>query len=383
MKKRHLLIPVLVGLVVGQIFAEGDRPFTVVNTLRFGYDDNVYRTSNNQEESAYIQDLIELSFNAALSERTDFVFNSRFDVRSDKESNIYPNLYAMLTHSASPRLLLQLSDKFTSGSQTSAAGAQGKYNYYYNTLAFTPSYVLSSKDSISAPVSYTIKRQEEKLENIDADIISAGLSWKRQLSPERTWAALAINQRMTDYINRDSTYDSTLLTTELSHTFNPQWYGNVKVGASFDKSDSTFAGVNTTSESVNPYISAGLTYEPSPATRLTANVSQKQTESSTVRTYTAGQSRAISLGAQHDFTAKIKGKVTARYQQVEYDQRENETGVGGSLTEEYFDVDLRVSYKINRINSLELGMRHREKAYDTGNRDWDQNMVDVGWRVEL
>ena len=382
MKKRQLLIPILVGLIVGQIFAEGDRPFTIINTLRFGYDDNVYRSSDDPVKSAYIQDVIDLSFRAALSDRTDLIFKSRFDYRSDKEMNFYPNIYAVLTHSVSPRLLIQLSDKYRSGSKTSREASE-RYNYFENTLSFVPSYVLTPQDSLSAPVSYKIKRHEEEVEKLDTDILSAGLTWKRTLSPQRTWVALNLNQMMIDYINRDSSYDSTRITAEISHTFNPEWHGSLEFGVSFDQTDFAIPllSTNVTSESMNPFFRAGLEYEPSPRTRFTADISQQYSESES--TLYAGQtSRELRLGAQHDFTAKIMGKVTARFGETERDQQESETG-GGTTNEERFDLDFRLHYKLNRINFLELGMKHSEKTYDTGDRSWDQNMIDVGWRVEL
>src|SRR6056297_891703 len=122
MKKQKLFIAIFVGLTAGHILAENDRPFSIINTLRVGYDDNVYRTSANEEESAYIADIIELAFRAALSDRTDLTFKSQFVYRSDDdENNFYPNLYAILTHSVSPRLLLELSNKVQSNSKTTSA----------------------------------------------------------------------------------------------------------------------------------------------------------------------------------------------------------------------------------------------------------------------
>lgn len=382
MKNKSFFASVLVGLLAGNVFAEGDLPFSVINTLRFGYDDNVYSTSDNQEESAYVQDIIDLSFRAALSDRTDLIFKSRFDFRSDKELEFHPNIYAVLTHSVSPRLLLQLSDKFTSGNKNTSS-KEGRYNYYNNTLEFLPSYVLSPKDSLSAPVSYTIKRHEEEIELEDTDIISAGLSWKRELSPQRTWAALHLSHLMVDYVNRDSTADFTRLIAEISHTFNPKWHGVLAGGVTFDQTDFTVQGtnLNVTSEGVNPYFRAGLTYSPSPQTRFTANITQQYKESDSAL-YAGESARTLALGAQHDFTAKIMGKLTASFTETERDRQDSETN-GGSTTEEYYDLALRFQYKINRMNFLELGLRHREKAYDTANRDWDQNMVDIGWRVEL
>lgn len=382
MKKKQLCIAVLTGLVVGQLFADGNRPFTVANTLRFGYDDNLYRESSNEEESAYIQDIVDLSFRAALSDRTDLIFKSRFEYRTDKESNFYPNLYAVLTHSVSPRLLLQLSDKYRSGTRTSRF-AQGRYNYFENTLAFTPSYVLSEKDSLSAPMSYKIVRNDGGLDLEDLDMITAGLTWKRDLIPQRTWAALSLNQAMVDYINRDSTYDSTRVTAELSHTFTPKWNGSLGAGLSYDQTDSRdyLTGTNETSEGVNPYVAAGLTYTPSPRTRFTANVSQQYKESDN-RAYAAGTVRAVQFGAQHDFTARIKGKLTARFKKSEFDQQDNTNG-NVDANEDRFDMDFRLSYTLNRANFLEMGLKHSEMDYDVAGRDWEQNMIDLGWRVEL
>ncbi len=384
MKKQKLFIAILVGLTAGHILAENDRPFSIINTLRVGYDDNVYRTSANEEESAYIADIIELAFRAALSDRTDLTFKSQFVYRSDDdENNFYPNLYAILTHSVSPRLLLELSNKVQSNSKTTSA-VPGKYNYVYNTLSFVPSYVLSSKDSLSAPMSYKVKRNESSIDTEDTDLFSAGLTWKRQLTPQRTWAALNLRHTMVDYINRDSENNITLASAQILHTFNPQWQANLAAGGTYNESDFSRGGVNVKSDNVNPYLSAGLTFAPSPVTRFTANVSQQYQESDT-SLYAGQEATSFTLGAQHDFTAKIMGKLTASYVDSDYDSSEFEQLLGiADRSEEYIDVGVRFQYKLNRNNSLELGVRHREKMYDNiANRDWEQNLVDVGWRLEL
>lgn len=386
MKNKKLIISVLIGMLAGQIFAEGDRPFSVINTLRVGYDDNVYRTTDDQEKSAYIQDIIDLSFRAALSDRTDLTFQSRFDYRSDKEQNFYPNLYAILTHSASPRLLLQLSDKFTSGSTTSASRS-GKYNYLINTLSFVPSYVLDSKNSLSLPLSYSIKRHEEIAEKLDYDTVSAGLSWKRQLIPQQTWASLSLSQKMIDYVNRDSQNDITFMSATISHTFNPNWQGQLGAGVTYNQSEFSIplpggSSRTITSDGVNPYFLAGLTYAPTPQTRFTADLTQQYQESDSLL-YAGKNSRSLSLGFQHDFTARIMGKATARFTRSEYDNEDNEVANSIDLDEDYVDLGVRVHYKLNRNNFIELGLTRREKMYDNEDRDWDQNRVDIGWRVTL
>lgn len=382
MKKQQLLIPVLIGLVTGQVFAEGDRPFSVVNTLRVGYSDNIDRSSDDKDGSAFIRDMVDLSFRAALSDRTDLIFKSRFDYRSDKdENNLYPSLYAVLTHSVSQRMLLQLSDKFKSGEMTSRYG-DGRFDYFENTASLVSSYIMTPKDSLSVPVSYTIERHDNEIKEEDTDIIVAGVNWKRELSPQRTWAALNVNQILVDYTERDSSFESTRFTAEISHTFNPEWQGNLEAGLSFDESDR--GGLRGDSKGESPYLRAGLAYTPSPRTRLTGDFTHQYKESDNSG-YSAETSSEIRLGAQHDFTAKIMGKVTARFEKMDYDAGDTEDPVPVEEDEtiDRFDFDIRFHYKLNRINFLELGYRYTEKTYDTADTDWDENMVDVGWRVEL
>ncbi len=367
----------MAGLIVGHIFAEGDRPFTVVNTLRVGYDDNLNRNSADDSTSAYIQDVVNLAFRAALSDRTDLLFRSNFTFHSDDDrQKLDPNIYAILSHSVSPRLLIQLSEMYMSD-YTTAANADGRYDYFKNTLRADPTYVLSSKDRLSVPLSYTTKQHESDIDTLDYDMYTAGLSWKRDLSPQRTWAALHATQIMVDYDNRDSSFDSTRLTTEISHTFNPQWQGSIEAGLSFD--ETSFQGESSSAQ--NPYFRTTLAYEPSPRTRLSGEFSHQYRESDN-SLYAGETASEIRLAAQHDLTAKIMGKISARFLDAQYDSIDNEIGGGGSDTER-LDFEALLQYKLNRINFLELRLKHSDISYGSNQGDYDQNMIDLGWRVEL
>ena len=377
MKKQQLMISVLAGLIVGQIFAEGERPFTLTNTLRIGYDDNLNRNRSDQSTTTYMEDMVQLAFRAALSERTDLLFRSKFTFHTDSDrQKLDPNIYVILSHSVSPRLLVQISEAYLSGFRTVNADGE-RYDYFQNTLTATPSYVLSDKDRLSLPLSYTIKQHENEIDALDYEIMSAGLSWKRDLIPQRTWAALNVTQTAVDYPNRDSDFDSTRLTTELSHTFNPQWRGSVEAGVSFDKTSYPGGG----SDAQNPYFSTTLAYEPSPRTRLSGEFTHQYSESEN-SSYAGQKSSEILLSAQHDFTARIMGKVSARFVDSQYDRTDSEIGSGGR-DEKRKDLFASVQYKINRINFLELRVRHSTKDYGGDQGDWNQNRVDLGWRVEL
>jgi len=384
MKKNKLFISILVGLVAGQIFADsGNRPFSIINTMRIGYDDNIYMQEDSESASMYFEDGVDLSFNASLSDRTDILFRSLFLFSTDNaDTTLDPNLYVVLSHSVSPRLLLQLSNVLRSGHAGGNNTADKRYDYWINTTTFEPTYVLTSKDRVSLPVSYEMKRHDGKeVEKLDYTTAKIEASWERELRPQRTTSSLNLSHKMTEYDNRDSEHDSTRLSVGLSHTFNQEWHGTIGGGVAYNQPD--FADTPGFSpengETFSPEFNAGLTYVPTPRSRISANISHGQSES---RAYTYGSSMVteLELSAQHDFTAKIMGKATARFQQSDYDKDDSENGKG-STESERMQLELQLNYKINRVNFLELRYKYTDKSGDHG--EWDQNRIDMGWRVEL
>jgi len=376
MKKRKLLVPILAGLIIGQIFAEGGRPFSIINTLRFGYDDNVERDGGSG--SAYVEDIIDFAFNASLSDRTDLVVKSQVKFRSDTENNLYPNLYAVLSHSVSPRLLLRFSEYYRSGDKTTGSSG-GRENYFINKLGVIATYVLTEKDRLELSLDHRIRRHEEMIEDEDSTTIEAGISWARDIRPQRTRSKLSLRQRMVEYDNRESSYDATEASLEVNHTFNQQWQGTVEGGFTHICPD--FPAPADNKARLEPLFKLGATYSPSPRTRITGDFIQRYSESD-LSTHGGKTSREFRFGVQHDVTAKIMAKALARFVDTEYSQSDDEAGVG-KADEERFDLDFRLTYKVNRLNFLEMGLRHSEKIYDDGVGDWEQNMFDVGWRVEL
>jgi len=376
MKKIKLLIPILAGLIVGQIFAEGDRPFTLINTLRFGYDDNVYR-QEDAEGSAFVRDTLDFAFNAALSDRTDLVLKSRLIFRTDKENDLYPNLRAVLNHSVSPRLLLRFTEYFKSGTKTTGSRG-GRYNYLQNEIGFTSTYVWTEKDRLDMPLSYSIRRHESEVDEDDSTTVLAGIFWERDIRPERTRSSLGLQQRMVDYDKRDSGYDATEAIAELHHTFSQNWQATVKGGLTYIRSD--LALLAEKNSRVEPLFRAEVVYSPSPSTRINGSVSQKYRESD-ARDYVGQSEREYRLGIQHELTAKILAKANLRFLDINYNGQDSDTG-GGDKDKNRMDLDFRLAYKVNRINFLEVGVRHNETEY-SNSRNWDQNMIDLGWRVHL
>lgn len=402
-------MPVLIGLIAGQVFAEGERPFKIANTLRVGYSDNLYRNSRN-ETGMFVTDIVDLSFRAALSDRTDVTVSSQLRLLDDKENSggIYPNLYLMVNHAVSSRLLLSFSEYYRSdeksGGDVNVPNRNARYDYFYNNVSGSADYVLTEKDRLTGSANYAILRHDQDIEEYDYTSIGAGLSWKRELSPQRTFSTINLRRSRTTYDNQpkntttppvltylgsDAYFDATDLSAGLNHTFNQNWQASVEAGVTYVEPH--FSDVNvgappvfvpaSNESKLNPLFKAGLVYSPSPRTRLTGDLALSY-QASDDRGYGGQNTMELRFGAQHDLTAKLTAKATARFANVEYDQEDTTTGKATDETAEHMDIDLRLTYKLNRIHYLEAGVRYRETTRDTGT-DWSENRADIGWRVEL
>jgi len=133
--------------------------------------------------------------------------------------------------------------------------------------------------------------------------------------------------------------------------------------------------------SLNPLFKAGLVYSPSPRTRLTGDLALSY-QASDNNGYGGQNTTEMRFGFQHDLTAKLMAKATARFANVVYDSQDSTTGNTTGETEEQMDLDFRLTYKLNRMHFIEAGVQHRETNRDTGS-SWAENRADIGWRVEL
>jgi hypothetical protein len=379
MNKKYVL-PVLCGLVAGQIFAAGERPLSIVNTLKFGYTDNLYRTGQNEEESFYVSDVVDLAFRAAFSARTELMAKTRFELMDDTGGvNFYPNLYLLLNHSISPRFQLSLTEYLRSSDQSGRTGrnVNQRDNNYYNKVNIGLDYIADQKNTFETSVGYDIKRYDESTD-LDTTTVSGGIGWSHEILPQRTRSTVSVRNSWVDYDNLPSDYEQTDATVLLSHTFNPDWSGSVMAGASHIRKNF----FNDDGSTINPLGSIGLVYTPSPITRFNADLSHRYTQSDSLG-YGGQKTTDLRLGVQHDITAKIMGKATARYAWLEYDGSDALGDVQADRKDERLDLELKFSYKINRINFLELSLKHQRTDRDNNGADWDENSAYLGWRVEI
>jgi len=384
MNKRTFMIPVLTGMMFGQLFAEGNGPIQISNTVRVGYDDNLYKSDkNNKTETSFISDIIDLSGRISFSDRTALLAKARLTVRNDTEGTlITPELSAILSHTVSPRLLMRLSENYRSGDSSGMTPLRERkrFTYYTNRIGVSGDYVLSRKDRLEGSLAYDIMRNEDDEKrglNGDTTTVEAGTSWKHDIIQQRTYSTLNVRQRWVDYDHRDSSFEATDVLAGLNHTFNPKFQGSVEGGFTQVRPD--FPAPSGSDSSISPLIRAGLSYSPSPRTRISADFGHSYTTSSD-KNYGGKTTTDIRFGFQHEITAKLSAKATASFAKSESSSTDSTANT--SNTEDRMDLSLRLTYKLNRMHFIDVGVKHSELASERYT-DWKQNMIDVGWRVDF
>ena len=385
--KKALLISILAGMVAGQLVADGERSWTLSNSLRVGYDDNVYRDQTGRQDSVYVKDILDLAWKASMSDRTDLSLKAQLIGQTDKDSNLYPNLYAALNHAVSPRLLLTLEDMFRYDDRTGDFSGTGnrndRFNYLYNRVMLGSGYVVDSQTRLQASVANAIERNESDADVYDTTQNSVSLYLARELQPQQTRLTLGVGYADLQYENLDSDFQQLTASAELGHTFNQQWDG--VIGTGVDLVDANYIN-QPDDEFTNPRFNAGLTYSPSPRTRISGTYTYKyQTSNNT--NYIGSLNQEIKLGVQHDLTAKIMVQATARmvdrnYENEDWQGSDDPLATPPDADEERMYLAARVSYNVTRNHFLEAGYEYGEVDRNSGD-DWEQNKVDIGWRVEI
>ena len=103
MTNRTLQVLVALSLISASSFAAKERVIRFQNTVRLGYDDNIYQTVDGTG-SAYVSDVINLSAKLNFSTRTDALiywqpeFQYRFD--ADPKFITTQDLYVRLNHAS-------------------------------------------------------------------------------------------------------------------------------------------------------------------------------------------------------------------------------------------------------------------------------------------
>lgn len=390
MSKGKVYLVVALSLVSVTTLAAKERSIRVQNTVRVGYDDNVYQ-EKDKEGSAFITDIINLSGKLTFSSRSDMLLywqpEFRYRLDADPKTVTYQDLYLRLNHAISQRTFLQLSDRFRyQEKEGQAGGGQSNQNFLENDLMGSLDFTLNALSQIRVGAGYEFRIWEDDdygqgIQNNDYDQIRANGIYIRELRPNTTQGILGLNYVDHTYEGSRGGFDSTTLFGGVDQNFSPNIIGNARLGYTFSDIDN---GGGESSDSSTPFLQAGLEVNPTARTSFTGNLgySLRQAENSL---YNAQDAFSLGLGVRHDLTGKISLSSTISYIYSLYDADYARTGgVVGDAQDGYFTFNLRGSYQINRNNFLDAGYRFNNRDSDSVFlREYDRNVIDIGWRLRL
>lgn len=393
----------LVAFVLGSVttFAAKDSTFQFQNSVRVGYDDNIYQVKNNPQETAFITDIIDINGTMTFSERSEFElfwrpeFRYRFD--ADPKLVSYQDLYARFSHGLSQRMFLDLSDRFRYQEKDgkSDLGANTiDQNFLENDLMGALSYTLNAVSQIKVGAGYEFRTWDDDAygegtgiyagRGNNYDQLKADGSYVRELREDTTHVMGGINYVNHEFEGTRGGYDAVTLYGGADHNFNPNMLGTAQLGYTFSTVDSAAPGVSTSEDTSSPFIQAGLDYTPSERTTYTGSLGYGLTQSENSY-YNATEAFDLSLGVRHDLTGKISLSSSLGYIFSMYNSAFSSLGLPDA-DENYFKWSLRGSYQINRNNFLDAGYEFSMRDSTSGlvgMQEYSRNRLDFGWRLRF
>ena len=134
------------------------------NSVRVGYDDNIYQAPDGVEDgTAFITDIINITGKINFSSRSDMTlfWQPEFRYRLDADPKLvsYQDLYAQLNHAVSQRTFLTLSDRFRyqdKDGQSDLATTEDQ-NFFENDLLGSLDFTLNAKSRVKVGAGYEFR----------------------------------------------------------------------------------------------------------------------------------------------------------------------------------------------------------------------------------
>jgi hypothetical protein len=396
MKKSKTCILTALSLVAAASYGASDSSFKFENSLRVGFDDNVYGQTSNEQDTVYVSDLIRATFKANFSQRTEFLmfYSPEFIYRADLDDNkfvSYHDVYGRLVHHASQKVKLTVSDRFRYQDRDAQATGNTSVdrNFVNNDVQGALDIQVSELTGLRASAGYEVKLwdDEDYSKLNDYDRVNADFMVIQEVKKDTTDAFVGVGFDSLSYDegNRGG-FDTLSIYVGADHAFNPTTTGNIKLGYQMSDVESGRAdtnGVWTTVEndSNTPYVSAGIEHKPSAKTTLAASMGYSMYASNN-EVYSAQNRLNVTITAKQDLTAKISLNASLAYIMSEY---EADYAVAASdADDELMIARIRASYEINRNNFIDAGYQLTSRTADAGvGGDYDRNQFDIGWRVSF
>lgn len=395
MSKRNICLLIVFSLVSTTAFAAKERSIRVQNSVRVGYDDNVYQSADDETDTMFITDIVNISGKLTFSSRSDMLLywqpEFRYRMDADPKFVTYQDLYARFNHAVSQRTFLQVSDRFRYQDKDgqSSLGKSSNQNYLENDLAGALDYTINSLSQAKLGAGYEFRRWDDSDYGTwtgtgggnDYDQITADGSYIRELRPNTTQGILGLNYADLSYEGSRGGYNSTTIYGGVDQNFNANLIGNVRLGYSLSDVENS---AGDSEKNSTPYLQAGLDFNPTARTSLngTLGYSLYRAESSI---YNAQERFNLGVGVRHDLTGKISISASLSYIHSQYDaDYATESMTLEDAKDNYLKFSLRGSYQINRNNFVDAGYEYSNRwTSDNVFTEYDRNRIDIGWRLRL
>ena len=387
-----LLVVALPSVVLG-VGSAANR-FQVVNRLRFEYDDNIYQEETDTDDSFKIIEEIEFLVNfsftrtfLSLRYRPNYVW---WEKREPDDDDLNHDVDFILNQTFSPRVTFSLTDTLRRG-QIPESVDEGRIvrendDFTYNAANGTLGVLLHPKTKVEAAGRYLLLRydNDDVAATEDFDLYVAGLTLRHQLMPETTLIGELRGEEI-EYEGPDRGSQSYYAGGGVEQIFSPNLLGSLRGGYQKKEFNDDVVGSED-----SPYADLAVTFLPSPATRLTANVGYSLFETD-VYPYASQQRTLFAASLAHDLTARISMYLSGGYTIGDYSADQSiEPGAVTDGQEELIQVSARATYKLNRSNYLELGWQYQDfdsdVAYSGGGDirvSYERNRIDAGWKIEF
>jgi hypothetical protein len=402
----------LTGLLLAGSTAWGSGmfgPFTVDNRLRVEWDDNIYQTETNQQDSVKFIEQVQVM--ADFRSDTTF-FSIRYqpsflywESRDDDDDDLHHEADVLLNHKFSPRFSIGLNDTLRRAERPELIDDEDGFtirpdqSFLYNALKGSASLSASAQTRLSASAGYTFLAHDDEdfAKREDYEIINAGLSLSQQIDK---MTVVGVNARFEDLeytknpdpvdVDGDGIFedrgrgqrgaDTYQFGLSVQHTISKNMLANVGGGYELREFDQA-----NTDNASSPYGSVSLTYLPSPRTRVSGGGSYSLYEAD-VYPYTSQQRTSFFASLGHDLTKKVTWFISGTYLHGDYDAEQTLETVDVQDFEDgeddAYQVSTRIDYRVSRDHSLELHWQFTDLTSDL-REDYERNRISVGWRARL
>lgn len=391
---RFLNLMILLIFIVVVSFANASKSIKIQNHVRIGYDDNLSNSvdSNNQIDSLYVSDIINITSKFIPSPSSTFLFfyQPEFTYRFDADDkNLYlQDMYINYVKALSSVSQLQVTDRFRI-SEPDINQIEGK-SFTENNINISYQKNVSRNVGINLLAGYTSRKNEDNFNSWNAtrDFERIRISYLISRMLDQKDKAISVGLNFNDHeIKHDGgSLISTTLFGGYDYPVNKKIMTSTQLGYTFGKIEGgSGSSYQDDRETTSPFFEAGLNYKFSKFTDINTSYSYSL-RYTTLSTYNAEVRSDWLFAIRHKFTSRISSALSYSLVDSNYesDFLRNFNPSGAKLNDKNSIINFRTQYKINNNHSLEVGLQLRERnGWNPAAQDYTRNKLYIGWKLNI